>query len=128
MARSPGRDVGQADWLGKDVLPEAARVRDGGDGPGRQADALGAIDRRTKESVDAHFSAQPAHRRESVEVVAMDMWRPYMDAAARWLPNAALCFDRFHVARHLGEAVNRVRMAEHRRLRTEGDRTLVRTK
>ena len=58
----------------------------------------------------------------------MDMWRPYMDAAARWLPNAALCFDRFHVARHLGEAVNRVRMAEHRRLRTEGDRTLVRTK
>jgi transposase len=83
---------------------------------------------RTRESVDAHFSAQPAHEREVVHMVAMDMWRPYMDAAARWLPNAAVCFDRFHVAKHLGDAVNTVRKAEHKRLRAGGDRTLVGTK
>jgi transposase len=89
---------------------------------------LSVLDGRARESVDAHFSAQPAHEREAVEVVAMDMWRPYMDAAARWLPNAAVCFDRFHVARHLGDAVNTVRKQEHKRLRAEGDRTLVGTK
>jgi transposase len=89
---------------------------------------LSVLDGRTRESVDAHFASIPEDRRESVEVVAMDMWRPYMDAAARWLPNAAVCFDRFHVAKHLGEAVNTVRKEEHRTLRAEGDRTLVGTK
>lgn len=89
---------------------------------------LSVLDGRTRESVDAHFSAQPAHERERVEVVAMDMWRPYMDAAARWLPNTAVCFDCFHVARHVGDAVNTVRKEEHRRPRAEGYRTLVGTK
>jgi transposase len=89
---------------------------------------LSVLDGRAKESVDAHFSALPEAVRASVEVAAMDMWRPYMDAAARWLPNARVCFDRVHVARHLGDAVNTVRKDEHRRLRAEGDRTLVGTK
>ncbi len=87
--------------------------------------ALSVVDGRTKDAVDAHFAAIPA---ESVEVVAMDMWRPYIDAAAKWLPNARVCVDRFHVAWHLGDAVNAVRKQEHRRLRVEGDRTLVGTK
>lgn len=58
----------------------------------------------------------------------MDMWRPYVDATARWLPNAAVCFDRFHVAKHLCDLMNTVRKKEHRQLRAEGDRTLVGTK
>jgi transposase len=66
--------------------------------------------------------------RDGVEVVAMDMWKPYMDAAENWLPHARVCFDRFHVARHLGDAVNTVRKEEHKRLRAAGDRTLVGTK
>jgi transposase len=89
---------------------------------------LSVLDGRTRDSVDAHFSALPARQRESVEVVAMDMWKPYMDAAAKWLPCAKVCFDRFHVARHLGDAVNTVRKEEHRRLRAAGDRRLVGTK
>jgi transposase len=56
------------------------------------------------------------------------MWKPYMDTTAKWLPNARACFDRFHVARHLGDGVNTVRKEEHRRLRAAGDRTLVGTK
>ena len=62
---------------------------------------LWVLDGRTKESVNEHFSAQTAHERGTVEIVAMDMWRPYMDATARWLPNAAVRFDRFHVAKQL---------------------------
>jgi transposase len=81
---------------------------------------LSMVDGRTKDVVDAHLSAIPAASRAAVEVVAMDMWRPYMDAAAKWLPNARVCFDRFHVARHLGDAVNTERKEEHKRLRAEG--------
>ncbi len=89
---------------------------------------LSVVDGRTRDAVDAHFAAIPPESRESVEVVAMDMWPPYIDAAARWLPKAQICLDRFHAARNLGEGVNTVRKQEHKRLRAEGDRTLVGTK
>ncbi len=89
---------------------------------------LSVVDGRTRDAVDAHFEAIRAESRAAVEVVAMDIWRPYMEAVAKWLPNARVCFDRFHVARHLGDAVNTVRKEEHRKLRAEGDRTLVGTK
>jgi hypothetical protein len=31
-----------------------------------------------------------------IEPLAMDMWRPQMNAAATWLPKARVCYDRFH--------------------------------
>lgn len=51
-----------------------------------------------------------------VEEVPIDTWRAYRNAAAPWLPNAQVCFDRFCLARLLGEAVNTVRKQEHRSL------------
>lgn len=39
-----------------------------------------------------------------------------------------MCFDRFHVAKHLGDAVNEVRKDEHRGLLAEGDGRLKRTR
>ena len=39
-----------------------------------------------------------------------------------------ICFDRFHVAKHLGEAVDKVRRQENRTLMTEGVKDLVGTK
>ena len=39
-----------------------------------------------------------------------------------------LCFDRYHVAKHLGDAVNAVRKAEHRALLAAGDARLKRTR
>lgn len=89
---------------------------------------IAVLDGRTREAVEIHFAGVPEASRSAVKVVTMDMWRPYMDAAAQWLPNASVCFDRFHVARHPGDAVNTVRKSEHRALRSEGDRTLTGTK
>ena len=56
---------------------------------------VAVLDGRSREAVDACFSAIPASR-AAVEAVAMDMWRAYTTAAAEWLPNARVCFDRFH--------------------------------
>jgi len=54
------------------------------------------------------------------------MWAPYIRASQRWVPGweYKIGFDRFHVARHLGYAVNDVRKAEHRELKAEGDTQL----
>ena len=47
----------------------------------------------------------------------MDMWEPYVSVTTQYVPEAQekIAFDKFHVAGHLGDAVDRVRHAEPRR-------------
>lgn len=49
--------------------------------------------------------------RAQIEVVTMDMWRPYRDAARAVLPQATIVVDKFHVVRLLNGAVETVRKA-----------------
>ena len=76
-----------------------------------------------------------AHLREPVlgaglEEVAMDMWAPYIASTREHVPDAdrKIVFDKFHIAQHLGRAVDPVRIAENRELVSEGDHRLKRTK
>jgi transposase len=66
----------------------------------------------------------------ALELVCMDMWRPYIAATRQYVPAAdqKIAFDKFHVAQLLGEAVDLVRRAEHRTLRARGDGTLTGTR
>jgi transposase len=89
---------------------------------------VAVLDGRTGATMEEHFSGVAEASREAVEVVATDRWRSYLNAARKWLPNAKVCFDRVHVAQHLGDAANTVRKEEHRRLLGEGDRSLAGTK
>jgi transposase len=51
-----------------------------------------------------------------VRLAVMDMWKPFRLAAATHAPQAAILFDKFHVMRHLGEALDQVRKSEYGRL------------
>ncbi len=46
----------------------------------------------------------------------MDMWPAFINATLESLPGAEekIAFDKFHVARYLGEAVDKVRRQEHK--------------
>jgi len=46
----------------------------------------------------------------------MDMWKPFRLATAAHALQAAILFDKFHVMRHLGEALDHVRKSEYGRL------------
>jgi transposase len=46
----------------------------------------------------------------------MDMWKPFRNATHEKAPQAAILFDKFHVMRHLGEALDKVRKNEYARL------------
>lgn len=58
------------------------------------------------------------------------MWPAYIKATPAAVPQARekIAFDKFHVARHLGEAMDKVRRREHRDLLAAGDQTLKGTK
>jgi len=53
-------------------------------------------------------------QRESVEVVTMDMWRPFEAATEGLLPQAERVYDRFHLASELNRAVDATRRSEGR--------------
>lgn len=56
----------------------------------------------------------------------MDMWPAFINATLESLPGAQekIAFDRFHVARYPGEAVDRVRRQAHKALMSEGHEDL----
>lgn len=91
---------------------------------------LYVADGRGQASIDPFFEALTANQLERVEVVAMDMHDPFINSAAWHVPGieTKLCFDRFHVAQLLGNAVDVTRRAESKRLADAGDESLKGTK
>jgi transposase len=85
---------------------------------------------RKQSSLDGFWKSITAAQLASIEGVAMDMWDPYENSIRQHLPDAdeKIVYDKFHVAKHLGEAVDRVRRAENKQLREKDDNQLVGTK
>lgn len=70
----------------------------------------------------------PEEQRQQIEAVTIDMWKPYINAVEKLLPEADIVHDKFHIAKYLGEAVDKVRKSEHKGLKKEGEETLKGTK
>jgi transposase len=51
-----------------------------------------------------------------LQLAVMDMWKPFRNATHTHAPQAAILFDKFHIVRHLGEALDQVRKSEYARL------------
>jgi transposase len=82
------------------------------------------LDNRDKKTVTRYLSGLPD--RERVRCVAMDMWRPYRDAAREVLPWAAVVVDKFHVLRMANQALDDVRKSVGAGLPIGRRRTLMR--
>ena len=51
-----------------------------------------------------------------IGLAVMDMWKPFHTVTGARAPQAAILFDKFHIMRHLGEALDQVRKTEYARL------------
>lgn len=87
-------------------------------------------DGRGSTAVTEYLDGFPIEERACVETVAMDMWPAYISAVADRIPDARrkICFDKFHLAHHLGNGVDRVRREEHRLFLRGGASPLTGTK
>ncbi len=87
---------------------------------------LHVADDRKRASLDAFFRGLDAEQLARIDAIAMDMWGPFIASVKEYVPDAELkiAFDKFHVASHLGKAVDDVRRAEHRKLAASGDNSL----
>jgi len=79
---------------------------------------------RTADTLRGFFDQLGAKRSATLKAVCMDMWAPYADVVRARAPQAMICFDRFHVVRHLNRAVDEVRRSLVRKL-SGGPRMLI---
>lgn len=77
---------------------------------------------RKKNTLKAWYASLTEEQRVAIESVSMDMWPAFINATLESLPGAKekIAFDKFHIAKYLGEAVDKVRRQEHKALMVEG--------
>lgn len=81
---------------------------------------LGVIEERKAESLRQFFREIGGQRCAQIKVVCSDMWKPYLKVIKEMLPSALNVLDRFHIAKKLGEAVDKVRREEVKELKEKG--------
>ena len=64
---------------------------------------------RTKESLDKFFDDMDKKTKAWIKEVSIDMWGPYFNVIKAQLPKARIVVDRFHVQKHLNDALTKVR-------------------
>jgi transposase len=77
-------------------------------------------DGRTEADMDQFYAFLGKRNAKKIRLAVMDMWKPFRHSTQAHAPNAAILFDKFHILRHLGEALDKVRKEEYARL--TGDR------
>lgn len=73
-------------------------------------------DDRSEASMDQFYAWLGPRKSAGIRLAVMDMWKPFRNSTQRNAPQAAVLFDKFHVMRHLGEALDKVRKQEYGRL------------
>jgi transposase len=71
---------------------------------------------RSEASMSEFYAWLGKKKSARIRLAVMDMWKPFRMATAAHAPQAAILFDKFHVMRHLGEALDHVRKSEYGRL------------
>ena len=61
-----------------------------------------------------------AKRSLKIKFVCSDMWKPYLNVIAKWCGNALNILDRFHIKKHLNEAVDQTRRDTVKKLKDQG--------
>lgn len=76
-------------------------------------------------SGNACFSQLSEQQIDSIEAIAMDMSAAFVKSARENIPLAEtkIVHDRFHIMQMVSDAVDKVRRAEHKQLKSNGDET-----
>ncbi len=71
---------------------------------------------RSEASMAQFYDWLGKNKAQRIHLAVMDMWKPFRHVTEARAPRAAILFDKFHVLRHLNEALDQVRKREYARL------------
>ena len=96
------------DYVSVMTDPESSRVID-------------VVPERTEAAANSLWESLSESQRAAVAAVSIDMWQAYENSVRTHAPAAEIVYDKFHITKYLNEAVDQVRRAENKQLRSEGD-------
>ncbi len=81
---------------------------------------------RSEESMDEFYTWLGPKKSQRIRLAVMDRWKAFRNSTLKeaHAPQARILFDKFHIMRHLGEALDKVRKSEYARL-TGKDRRFI---
>jgi len=82
---------------------------------------FGGLDR-SEDSMRQFYDWLGEKKARGIRLAVMDMWKPFRNATNERAPQAAILFDKFHIMRHLNDALDKVRKMEYARLQGEDRR------
>lgn len=92
---------------------------------GQTGAVLEVVEHRTQDAAQSAFTNLGDYVNLSdVQVVTMDMWKAFKNAANICVPQADIVHDRFHLAQYLNKAVDITRRAENKKLVAQDDERL----
>lgn len=71
---------------------------------------------RSEDSMRQFYDWLGEKKSKGIRLAVMDMWKPFRNVTHERAPQAAILFDKFHIMKHLGEALDKVRKMEYARL------------
>jgi len=71
---------------------------------------------RSEEDLKLFFDVMGSERCRTIRLAVMDMWKPFRKATAEHAPGAQIVYDKFHIMRHLSNALDQVRRSEYKRV------------
>jgi len=71
---------------------------------------------RSEASMQQFYDEIGPKKAQKIRLAVMDMWKPFRNATQERAPQAAILFDKFHILRHLNDALDEVRRSEYARL------------
>ena len=75
---------------------------------------------RTEKDMDLFFAFLGKKNSEKIKIAVMDMWKAFRNSTQRNAPQAAIVFDKFHILKHLSDALDIVRRSEYKRVTDDG--------
>lgn len=79
---------------------------------------------RSEASMREFYEWLGPRKTKKISLIVMDMWKPFRNVAKEEAPQAAILFDKFHIMKHLGESLDKVRKTEYARL-SGGERSFI---
>lgn len=71
---------------------------------------------RTEADLDRFFLDLGPKKTARIRLAVMDMWKAFRNSVQTHAPQAQILFDKFHILRHLADAMDQVRRAEYHRV------------
>jgi transposase len=75
---------------------------------------------RTEKTLIDFFDMLEEEQAKTIEFVASDMWKPYLNVIKEKLSHALHVLDRFHIVSKLNKAIDEIRAKEARKLKADG--------